>query len=189
MDKPQMDKSQYDLATESIASFEPKNNNEIIVFNKLKEMFHTLKELYHKHDGFVKYFEGKQQLQRLGPEIVIELGRLNGIKQELYPLVLDLSKQINLYTMTTGGRTESRLKDIWNVLYSDTQPPSPPFLLPHVGPPAINVCLQKYINLYESLNIVVKTTNPKGGRRLRKRSKTPRRRHRSTRRSTRRRRS
>ena len=179
-----MDKSQYDLATESIARFILQTEKEFIVFNKLKEMFHTLKELYHRHDGFVKYFEGKQQLQQLGPEIVIKLGRLNGIKNQLSPLVSDLSTKINLYTMTNGVRTESRLKDILNVLSSDTQPPSPPFLLLHVEPPAINVCLQKYIDLYREL--VNESTKSKGGR-LRKRSKTPRRRHRSTRRSTRRR--
>jgi len=168
-----MDKSQYDLATESIARFIPENENEIIVFDRVKRMFDTLKVLYTMHDGFVKYFEGKQQLQQLGPEIVIKLGRLNGIKNQLSPLVSDLSKQINLYTMTNGVRTEAILKDIWNASV-DT---------------AINVCLQKYISLFEYLDNFVRTTKPKGGRRLRKRSKTPRRRHRSTRRSTRRRRS
>jgi hypothetical protein len=163
MDKPQMDKSQYDLATESIARFKPENKNEIIVFKKVKEMFDTLKDLYDRHDGFVKHFEDKP----LDPKIAIKMGTLNGIKKQLSPLVSDLSKNINLY-MKNGFRTEEILQNIWDASV-DT---------------AINVCVQKYIDLYKEL-----ITEFKGGRRLRKRSKMPRRRHRSTRRSTRRRRS
>ena len=170
-----MDKSQYDLAKESIANFATSTRNEIIVFDRVKVLFTTLKDLYTRHEEFVNYFKTIS----LSTDISIKVGTLVGIKHEIDSLVSNLSRKINLYTNANDTRTvEMLLEEIWNDL-------TPPSDAPVDTNTAINVCVQKYINLYQEL-LEVKS---KGGRGSRKRSKMPRRRHRSTRRSIRRRRS
>ena len=169
-----MDKTQYDLAKDSIAKFATSTStpNEIIIFDRVKVLFITLEDLYTRHEEFVNYFTTIS----LSTDISIKVGKLVSIKHKIDSLVSELSRKINLYTNANDTRTVEMLKEIWNYL---TPPSDAPV------DTTINVCVQKYITLYKEL-LEVKS---KGGRGSRKRSKMPRRRHRSTRRSIRRRRS